>query len=43
MKKIIQVENLTKVSPADKGQHPLRAVDGIEFILDLITPVRHIE
>jgi ABC-2 type transport system ATP-binding protein len=28
---IIQVENLTKIYPADKGRAPLRAVDGIDF------------
>jgi ABC-2 type transport system ATP-binding protein len=28
---IIQVEELTKIYPADKGRPPLRAVDGIDF------------
>lgn len=31
MNEIIQVENLTKIYPADKGRPPLRAVDGIDF------------
>jgi ABC-2 type transport system ATP-binding protein len=31
MNEIIQVENLTKIYPADKGHLPLRAVDGIDF------------
>ena len=31
MTEIIQVENLTKIYPANKGRLPLRAVDGIDF------------